>query len=124
MEFKSNKAIYLQIADALCERILRGEYDANDRIPAIRDYAVSLEVNPNTVTRTYGFLEEKGIITMQRGVGYFVTPDAVQIILDLKRAVFFNEDIPALFNAMELMQIDMDQLVTIYQKRKDNDEQI
>lgn len=123
MEFKSDKAIYLQIADSICESILKHEYLPNVRIPAIREMAIALEVNPNTVTRTYGFLEEKGLIKMQRGLGYFVTEEAYQIILDLKRQVFFNEELPALFKSMELMDIDIQNLVTIYNKREHHEKQ-
>ena len=53
MEFNSNKAIYLQISDIICEKILSGELKADDRIPSVREYGASIGVNPNTVMRTY-----------------------------------------------------------------------
>lgn len=119
MEFKNKKAIYLQIADHVCEKILQNEWGVEQKISSIREIATMLEVNPNTVTRTYSYLEEKNIIKMQRGVGYFVTKDAVEIILDLKKQEFFNENLPALFRMMQLMDISIEEITTIYNKTRD-----
>ena len=52
MEFKEPKGIYLQIADQICIRILQDEWGAGERIPSIRELAVELGVNPNTVTKS------------------------------------------------------------------------
>ena len=117
MDFKNEKAIYLQIADHICEAIMRKEMNAGEKIPSIREMAMNLEVNPNTVTRTYAYLEEQGIVSIQRGVGYFVASEALPIILTLKKQAFFNEDLPALFRMMELLGIEMKDVVAIYTKR-------
>lgn len=63
MEFNSNKAIYLQISDMICEQILSGALAADDRIPSVREYGASIGVNPNTVMRTYEKLTNEGIST-------------------------------------------------------------
>lgn len=120
MEFKSKKAIYLQIADYVCEKILQKEWIFEQKIPSIREIATMLEVNPNTVTRTYSYLEEQSIIKMQRGVGYFVTKDAVKIILNLKKQEFFNEDLPTLFRMMQLMDITLEEITNIYNKTRNS----
>ena len=52
-EFKQDKAIYLQMAERLCNDILTGRYPAGSRIPSVRELAVMLQVNTNTVVRTY-----------------------------------------------------------------------
>lgn len=118
MEFKNKKAIYLQIADYVCEKILQNEWDADQKITSIREIATTLEVNPNTVTRTYSYLEEKNIIKMQRGVGYFVTKNAMDIIFALKKQEFFNENLPALFHMMHLMDISIEEVTSIYNKTR------
>ncbi|HEV7378757.1 MAG TPA: GntR family transcriptional regulator, partial [Dyadobacter sp.] len=56
MEFKDKQSIYLQIADYICEQILLAKWPPGERIPSVRDLASTLEVNPNTVMRTYDFL--------------------------------------------------------------------
>ncbi len=53
MEFDSNKSIYLQICDAIYERILSGELEPDARIPSVREYGAEIGVNPNTVMRSY-----------------------------------------------------------------------
>ena len=53
MEFSDPKGIYQQIADQIRERVLQGEWQAGERIPSIRELAIDLGVNPNTVTKSY-----------------------------------------------------------------------
>ena len=74
MTFNNDKAIYIQMADRLCDDILAGTYSDDDRVPSVREYAVSLEVNTNTAVKAYDQLARDGIIYNRRGLGYFVTP--------------------------------------------------
>lgn len=55
MKFKESKSIYLQIADRINDEILQGQYAEEGRIPSVREYAATVEVNANTVVRTYDF---------------------------------------------------------------------
>lgn len=64
MNFHSNKAIYIQIADLICEKILSNTFKEEERIPSVRELAVDLEVNPNTVMRTYEYLQDLEIISI------------------------------------------------------------
>ena len=70
MEFSHNKAIYLQITDIVCEGILVGKYVEEERIPSVREMAMNLEVNPNTVFRAYEELQGEGLIYNRRGLGF------------------------------------------------------
>ena len=72
MEFKEKKSIYVQIADHICENIVKGIWKEGDRIASVREFAVDIEVNPNTVMRAYSYLQDEGIIYNKRGIGYFV----------------------------------------------------
>ncbi len=76
MTFTNEKAIFLQMADRLCDEILAGTYKADDRIPSVREYAVMLGVNTNTAVKTYELLAREGVIYNRRGMGYYVSPDA------------------------------------------------
>ena len=84
MQFRESQAIYLQIADFVCEKILLKEWKAEERIPAVRELAIQLEVNPNTVMRTYEFLQQQEIIYNQRGIGYFVAQGAIKNALQYR----------------------------------------
>ncbi|MDE5744181.1 MAG: GntR family transcriptional regulator, partial [Paramuribaculum sp.] len=62
MIFNDNKAIYLQLAERLMDSIIAGKYAPGSRIPSVREYAAEVEVNPNTVVRSYEYLEQKGVV--------------------------------------------------------------
>lgn len=111
MEFNTNKAIYLQICDAISERILSGELKAEDRIPSVREYGASIGVNPNTVMRTYEKLTGEGVIHNKRGIGYFVSSGAKEIVLENYRKEFLEAELPAIRRKMELLGIDPKELL-------------
>ena len=72
MIFKENtRPIYLQIADRICYDIMSGVYNPDDRMPSVREYAASVEVNANTVMRSYEYLSTRDIIYNRRGIGFF-----------------------------------------------------
>lgn len=114
MEFKEKQAIYLQIADFICEEILLQKWPPGDRIPSVRDLASSLEVNPNTVMRTYEFLQSKNIIFNKRGIGYFASDTADQLILSYRKERFLENELPEVFKTLFLLNIDMDEIKTRY----------
>ena len=111
MEFDSNKPIYLQISDRLCERILSGDLKPEDRILSVRELGAEIGVNPNTVARSYEKLTDAGIIYTKRGLGYFVAPGANEIVLEAERKSFLENEWPKLLKRAELLDIDLKKLV-------------
>lgn len=105
MEFNESQAIYLQIADYICEGILQQKWMEEDRIPSVRELAVNMEVNPNTVIRTFNYLQDKGIISNKRGIGYFVNSNGHSLTLELKREKFLKEEMPKFIKSMKLLGI-------------------
>ncbi len=125
MEFGDSNAIYLQIADHFCENILLRKWNSGDRIPSVREMAVSIEVNPNTVLRTYNYLQEKGIIFNKRGIGYFVADDGLEKTLQLRKEDFVGHELPRFFKTMSLLNIPIDELQAYYREflhQKNGDE--
>ncbi len=110
MDFKKQKSIYQQIADGLCERIVAEEWKPEERMPSVRDVAVRLGVNPNTVQRAFEFLQQAEIIFNRRGVGYFVAPDASERIRMLHRKEFFEEELPAFLQRLNMLGLTLDDL--------------
>ena len=110
MEFSEPKGIYLQIADQIRERILREEWKAGERIPSIRELAVELGVNPNTVTKSYQKLLERELISNQRGRGYFVSEDAAARALKEMKDEFMCEEVPRILRTMKLLDIGLDEI--------------
>lgn len=114
MEFNKNQPIYLQIADLLCERIILKEWLKGDRIPSVRDLASEIQVNPNTVMRTYSFLQEQGIINNQRGIGFFITENGYNTAKKLATDKLFKDEMIGLFRKMRMLGITIEDLFQFY----------
>ncbi len=106
MEFDPNKPIYLQICDNICEQILSGSLAPEDRILSVREFGASIGVNPNTVARSYEKLTDAGIIYNKRGIGYFVSADALKAVQAQAREDFLQNDVPAFLKKMTLLGIE------------------
>jgi GntR family transcriptional regulator len=115
MEFSNHKAIYLQIAEFVCEHILLEEWKADEKIPSVRELAINLEVNPNTVMRTYELLQSKEIIYNKRGIGLFLADDAINKVKDYRKVTFIEDEMPEMFRNMYLLNINWEELQSSYQ---------
>jgi DNA-binding transcriptional regulator YhcF (GntR family) len=115
MEFNQSQAIYLQIGDYICEQILIGRWKEGDRILSVRELGVALQVNPNTVIRTFEFLQNNEIIFNKRGVGYFVEENAHKKIIDYRRKQFLELDLPVIFKNMNLLGMSFDEIKVQYE---------
>jgi DNA-binding transcriptional regulator YhcF (GntR family) len=100
----------------LFESILTEKWEEEERVPSVRELAVSVEVNPNTVLRTYSYLQENDIIFNRRGMGYFVSPGAKEKIKAIKREQFVKTELPHIVATMKLLGIDFDQLQSLYEE--------
>ena len=116
MTFSNDKAIYVQMADRLCDEILAGKYQDDDRIPSVREYSVLLEVNTNPAVKAYDELARANIIYNKRGLGYFVTPGAKKQILKERKKEFMKERLPELFRQMQLLGITLEDVAEAYKK--------
>lgn len=115
MNFKDDKAIYLQLADYFYESILTQGFKPDERIPSVRDLAIDTEVNPNTVMRTYKHLQDNDIIYNKRGIGYFVSNDAYKITHKMKKEEFINEQLPEFFKTIKYLNINFAEIENLYQ---------
>lgn len=115
MNFKDDKAIYLQLADYFYESILTQDFKPDERIPSVRDLAIDTEVNPNTVMRTYKHLQDNDIIYNKRGIGYFVSNDAYKITHKMKKEEFINEQLPEFFKTIKYLNINFAEIENLYQ---------
>ncbi|MBD5345613.1 MAG: GntR family transcriptional regulator [Bacteroides sp.] len=114
MDFQEIKPIYLQIADKIMDDILAGIYTEQSRIPSVREYAASVEVNANTVMRTYDYLSQRNILFNRRGIGFFVETGAKEHILEMRRATFFASEAKFFMGRLASFGITPDQLRDMY----------
>ncbi len=114
MEFRENQAIYIQIAEYVCEQILLKKWNLGEKIVSIRELAISMQVTPNTVQRAYDFLQQREIITNKRGIGYFTDTDALNRILAFRRELFVANDLPVFFRNMYLLNMDFKEVKNLF----------
>ncbi len=126
MQFNETKAIYLQLVDYFLDQILKKKFKPQDRVPSVRSLAAQAQVTPNTVNRSYQILQDKGLIYNKRGIGYFLSPDAYEIALQIKKQQFMQEVIPVLAKEMQLLGIsfqDLEKMFNQYLQNSKNKEQ-
>lgn len=116
MNFKDNKAIYLQIADRIGDQILSGVLVPEGKVPSVRELAAEIEVNANTVARTYDFLQQSGVIYTKRGLGYFVSPDAKEKIVSIMREQLMHGEMDYFLRQLKAVGITPAELQNIYQE--------
>ena len=116
MQFRESQSIYLQIADYVCEKILLKEWVEGERIPSVRELAVQLEVNPNTVMRTYEFLQQQEIIFNQRGIGFFAAASAIRQATEYRKQVFIEKELPQVFRSLYLLGMSPEELTPGYEQ--------
>lgn len=80
VEFDNNLPIYLQIMNYMKKEIVVGQLKAGDKIPAVRELALELQINPNTVQRALQELERENIVETKRGLGRYVTSEESRIM--------------------------------------------
>jgi DNA-binding transcriptional regulator YhcF (GntR family) len=118
MEFRDNEAIYLQIAGFVTENILLGKWPMGQKIASVRELAVELQVNPNTVVRTYEFLTNREVISNKRGIGFFANEDAIEKIKTYKKERFLKQELPEFFRNIYLLDISLEDISTRYENFK------
>ena len=114
MNFREGQSIYLQIVEYVCEQILLKQWQPGNKIISIRDLAVVMEVNPNTVQRAYDFLQQRGIIVNKRGVGYFVEENAIELVILFRKEQFVENELSVVFRNMYLLNISIEEIKERY----------
>ena len=114
MNFKESRAIYLQIADRICDDILLGQYEEEWRIPSVREYASIVEVNANTVMRSYEYLQSQEVIYNKRGIGFFVASGEKALIHSLRKELFLKEEVDGFFRQLYTLGISIKEVEKMY----------
>lgn len=98
MKWNINKSLPIcpQICEYVSLSIVNGKLNPGDKIASVREFAMTIGVNPNTVQKSYDILEEKGIIYSKRGSGWYVGNDielakeVVEKIIEEKTMLYFD----------------------------------
>jgi len=121
MEFKDNEPIYIQIANYIGDQIMIGKWNKEEKILSVRELAVFLEVNPNTVMRAYEYLENLGVIYNKRGIGFFVELEGLNRWLERKKEIFLKEELPEFYKKLLFLNLDYSQFEDGFKELKNKD---
>ncbi len=116
MNFTSNKPIYKQIIDYSFNQIVTGMWAPGQRVPSVRELSVQLSVNSHTVLKAYEYLQAEEIITPKRGMGFYLSADALEHVNHAMREEFFETTLKDMFRDMRLLNISIDEIVNHYKQ--------
>ena len=116
MDFNNTQTIYMQIVDWVFEQILTTAWKPGDKAKSVRELAVQFEVNPNTVMRSYDYLQNNEIFFNKRGVGFFIADDAVDKIIAIRKKQFMAVEGPAFIKNLKLLKIDPQEIINLINK--------
>ena len=118
MEFSSDKPIYQQLVDVIIGDMIRGKLVPGEKLPSVREYAVQVGVNANTMQRVFKELEQMEVTETKRGQGSFVTTNADKIEALRQK---MKEDLAHSFlKQVEAFGFSTEEMIAHIQKRGDN----
>ena len=115
MIYHNERAIFVRIAERICDDILSGKYAEESRVPSVRELAAEYEVNTNTALRAFDILQRDGILAQQRGIGMLVERGARRRIRAARRKAFLEQDMPDFFRRLRLLGMNIDDVVKAWQ---------
>ena len=114
--FDNNSPIYIQLVEQIKIHIISGKLAAGERLPSVRDLSLRLKVNPNTLQRALGELEEIGIIYTERTNGKFVTEDTC--LLEKMKSRYASDICKKFFENMQNIGFDEQAAIDYLEKGK------
>lgn len=116
-KFDSNIPIYIQVMETIKMDVMSGQLKPNDKIPSVRELALSLSVNPNTIQKALSELEREGFLVTERAVGRYVA-DNQQLIQDCKNKEI-QKHVNAFMKQMKLLGMDKSDVLLYLQNHKE-----
>jgi GntR family transcriptional regulator len=105
------RPVYLRVRDEIAAMILEGKVRDGDPLPSVRSMAAAFGANPLTVAKAYQTFQDEGLVTVRRGVGMFVAPDAAEKLRTAERREFLDQRWPAIAAQMRRLDLDVEDLV-------------
>ena len=102
--------VYEQLIRQLERFVLTGTMQPGDQVPSVRSLSPALSINPNTISKAYGELAARGVIQAVPGRGYFICPDAKELLSELERGKL--EQLRALCRELALGGVTRNEVLT------------
>ncbi|MGI6698323.1 MAG: GntR family transcriptional regulator [Clostridia bacterium] len=119
IDFNSEKPIYLQLAEAIEDSILKGIFQEETQIISTTEISVKYKINPATAGKGVNVLVDEGILYKKRGVGMFVSTGARERILKKRRKNFLQDFILPLMDEAFKLGISKEEIIGMIEGRKE-----
>ena len=113
VNFDSGQPIYIQLAEAIEDDILKGIMQEDTQVPSTTEFSVALKINPATARKGVNLLVDDGILYKKRGVGMFVCVGARERIMRKRRAGFYESFVLALLDEAKKLDISRSEVVAM-----------
>ncbi len=118
LDFNSEVPIYLQLAQAVEDNILKGVFQEESQIPSTTEVSVNYKINPATVAKGFNILVDEEIIYKKRGIGMFVCKGAKDKLLEKRRMSFYENYIESLVAEAKKLDIGIDEIIKMLERSK------
>lgn len=119
IDYRDPRPIYEQVVDGIESLALRGALPADTQLPSVRQLAMELSINPNTIQRAYGELERRGVIYAAKGRGNFVSDNAA--VLRAQRLSEIGEQMASLAGQARALGAEEEQIRSWIERKGEND---
>lgn len=116
LDFNSTKPIYIQLAEAIEDDILKGIFEEETQVPSTTEISVKFKINPATAGKGVNMLVDDGIIYKKRGVGMFVCTGAKEKITGKRRAAFYENYISSLIDEAGKLGITKAEIIKMIER--------
>lgn len=121
LDFNSEKAIFLQIAEGISDAILSGAYEEQQQIPSITEFSTTYKINPATALKGINLLVDQGIVYKKRGLGMFVQTGAVDKLRQQRKDAFYDDYVSGLVAEAKRLQIEKQEVCDMIERGFDNE---
>jgi len=118
LDFNSETPIYLQLAQAVEDNIIKGIFREEEQIPSTTEVSINYKINPATVAKGFNLLVDDEIIYKKRGIGMFVCKGAKEKLIDKRRENFYENYVESLIAEAKKLDIGIDEIIKMLERSK------
>jgi len=115
LDFNNDVPIYMQIAKAIEDNVLKGIFEEGTVIPSTTEISVKYKINPATVAKGFNLLVDEGIIYKKRGVGMFVVTGSKEKLIEKRKENFYESYIVSLIEEAKKLDISSSDIIKMIQ---------
>lgn len=116
LDFNSEKPIYMQLAEAIEDDILKGVFEEETQVPSTTEISINFKINPATAGKGINLLVDEGVLYKKRGVGMFVCDGAKDKILQKRKEAFYNNYILSLLEEASKLEISKEEILKMIER--------